>query len=227
MDKRVCITRTPTFLNIGFENSRIAIYYAGEMAGQCKTFFGDTRKNHRIDRDFHNKLISFFSNMDVIEAFTIDVKYVAQNLPYSTGGYIYGCFKGFDGTYVVKGVEKDVVYVLKTRKVQSLTSARQRRVVYLEPLNGTVVRLENLGVTTVVSKDYAIYTKMALDVSKNKVYFKFKGNNLEVSKIMIDNGKYVIIVNNFAELRLTPEQLVSIAPDFFALETVRTTYDKL
>lgn len=227
MDKRVCITRTPTFLNIGFENSRIAIYYNGEMAGQCKTFFGNTRKNNRIERDFHNKLISFFSNRDVIEAFAIDVKYVAQNLPYYSGGYISGRFKGFDGTYLVKGVEKDAVFVLKTRKVQSLTSARQRRVVYLEPLNGTVVHLENLGVTTVVSKDRAIYMKMALDISNNKVYFKFKGNNLEVSKIMIDNGKYAITVNGFAELRLTPEQLVSIAPDFFAIETVRTTYDKV
>ena len=116
---------------------------------------------------------------------------------------------------------------MKTRKVQSLTSARKRRVVYLEPLNGTVVHLENLGVTTVVSKDRAIYMKMALDISNNKVYFKFKGNNFEVSKIMIDSGKYAITVNGFAELRLTPEQLVSIAPDFFALETIRTTYDKV
>ena len=217
---QVTMTRFTDYFKIGIGESNIIIRYNDGKFGY--DFISDTN----FDKNFHNKLVSFFSNLDVIEAFPLymimesrDITAILFTSP--SKKHINGRFVGNGAVYFNNGT----AYKLNIRRNKRFYN--KSRKVSMDKLNGTVVTLPETRSKVIVTKDEEIYLKIQECIKDNKTIL-FLHNDKEYHVVVIvkegaHNYVYAIMVKDFGKLTFTPEQLISRVGEFKVTEIVTTT----
>jgi len=174
-------------------------------------------KGYRIDKKLHNKIISFFTNIDVIKAFGLGISYKSISIKLFKGlkNTLYGNFVGFGGKYIQHGI----VYELKNNY-----ETKNRRKSYLEKIGNMVLPLEKIDTVAIVSPGTAFYHNLTMDVGNKTVYFNHNGKDYKVLKVYKPMPNYMIEIEGFGTVTFSEEQLMARIDDFSSAEVVVKKY---